>query len=95
MPQAIPIIALAVTATGVGLEVASMVNKPKTPETSTPAATALPATPTTETAAESAQTLLTQQRRTLLASGGQTSLTGIGGAPLLSGDVASKSLLGG
>ncbi len=46
-------------------------------------------------AAETANAEQTQARRTLLASGGETFLTGPGGAPILGGMTTGKSLLGG
>ena len=52
-----------------------------------------PAAPSPEDAAAKADATLTQNRRTLLASGGNTDVTG--GAPILSGNVKQNVLLGG
>ncbi len=109
-PGTLSIIAISMVAAGAGMEIASMLNQPKAPEAPAPptppalptlqatGATGekvIPEVPSMDTASVAAGSELTKQRRTLLASGGATQLTGIGGAPLLSGDVSSKTLLGG
>jgi hypothetical protein len=53
-----------------------------------------PAVPSMDTAAETANKEQTDARRALLLSGGETSLTGPGGAPILGGMTSSKTLLG-
>jgi hypothetical protein len=53
---------------------------------------AAPKAPTEEDANAKAEATLTQNRRALLASGGQTDITG--GAPLMSGNVKTNQLLG-
>lgn len=52
------------------------------------------ATPSVDVAKATADEAVTQQRRMLLASGGQTDFTG-GSGSLLGGQVQSKTLLGG
>lgn len=89
-PVTLGIIAVSMAGVGLGVEAYSMLTQPKTPT-----ASAAPAAPSTDDASAAAQAALTKDRRALLASGGATTLTGIGGAPILSGDTASKSLLGG
>ena len=54
---------------------------------------AMPPAPDPNAAAANAQALLTASRRALLASGGNTDVTG--GAPILSGNTKSNILLGG
>jgi hypothetical protein len=54
---------------------------------------AAPAAPDPNAAATQAEATLTQNRRTLLASGGNTDVTG--GAPILTGNTKSNILLGG
>jgi hypothetical protein len=53
-----------------------------------------PAVPSMDTAAETANKEQTDARRALLLSGGETSLTGPGGSPILGGMTSSKTLLG-
>ncbi len=67
-----------------------------TPPTA-PAAPTLPETPvpTQAAAAQTAQEAQDAQRRAALQSGGQVSFTGPGGAPVLSGQTYSPTLLGG
>lgn len=62
---------------------------------SKPSQPSLPATPKPEDAQKTADTALSDQRRMLLLTGGQTAFTPPGGAPILSSDVQTKSLLGG
>ena len=74
---------------GLGLSAASMLNSPgKVNQPGQPAA------PDPNAAAETALTEQTIARQALLLSGGQTTLTGPGGAPLLGPDLGSKSLIG-
>jgi uncharacterized protein (DUF2345 family) len=54
---------------------------------------AAPKAPDPNAAATQAEATLTQNRRTLLASGGNTDVTG--GAPILAGNTSSNQLLGG
>jgi hypothetical protein len=74
---------------GLGMSAMSMMNSPDKP-----GAVDQPTPPDPNAAADAAQAKLTQQRQTLLLSGGQTTLTGIGGSPLLGADLKSKTLLG-
>jgi hypothetical protein len=82
-------IGVIIASIGLGFGVESMINQPKKPET--PIA---PALPDPNAAKQQAEGQLTAGRRALLASGGETSLTGIGGAPLLGSQSSSKFLLG-
>ena len=54
-----------------------------------------PPAPDPNAAEKEAQDKLTASRRALLVSGGETSLTGIGGAPLSNSQTQSRVLLGG
>ena len=53
-----------------------------------------PNAPSFDAAGATAETQQTEARRALLLSGGETSLTGPGGAPILGGMTSSKTLLG-
>ncbi len=76
---------------GIGLETFSMLNAPEANKIKQPG---MPNAPDPNVAADSAQAQLTSQRKALLLSGGETTLTGPGGAPLLAGSTSSKTLLG-
>jgi hypothetical protein len=67
--------------------IAATSGKPKAPET--------PPAPDEAAAAKTAQDAQDARRRAALASGGQTLLTGTGGAPLQQGQTQLKTLLGG
>ena len=58
---------------------------------STPGNQSSPNVPTSDQAAAQATAAQTASRRALLASGGETTLTGIGGAPLLGSNINSPS----
>lgn len=77
---------------GLGIEGISLANAASQKLPNAPNA---PAAPNQDTAAQTALDNQTEARRTLLASGGETTLTGVGGAPLLGGNTQSKTLLGG
>jgi hypothetical protein len=53
-----------------------------------------PTPPSADSAGAAAEDKMTESRRALLTSGGETSLTGPGGAPILGGMTSSKTLLG-
>ena len=72
---------------------AAGLKKQKAP--SPPPVAAAPPAPKVEDAAAKAQADLDKRRRTLLSTGGQTQYTGPGGAPILSGQTSSPTLLGG
>ena len=76
---------------GLGLSAISMLNASGATKVNQPGQ---PAAPDPNAAAETALTEQTKARQALLLSGGQTTLTGPGGAPLLGPDLGSKSLIG-
>ena len=80
------------TTAGIGLSAASLMDQPKSPQVNQ---ANTPAAPDPNAAAESANDKMTQARRTLLLSGGDTTLTGSGGAPLLGANLHKQQLLGG
>ena len=61
---------------------------------SEPGNVAQPAAPSADAAAAAATEQQTASRRALLASGGETTLTGIGGAPLLGANVNKPEVTG-
>ena len=69
-----------------GNKVGDKKNKPNQPGS--------PTEPSFDTAGATAEAQQTEARRALLLSGGETSLTGPGGAPILGGMTSSKTLLG-
>ena len=57
-----------------------------------PSSPASPAAPDPNAAADTAAAQLTASRRALIASGGETNLTGIGGAPLLGANIMTPGV---
>ena len=94
MPVAIPIIEATAIVAGVGAEIYSTVEQSNAEKKLEKSQQTPPTAPTQDDAAKQAETQQTNARRALLASGGETSLTGIGGAPLISGQTQSSTLIG-